>query len=158
MRRRFNRAAVGATGVLAAIVATAIVDLRDEQPSRPGIEVPQAGSFDGVPPGDRRPRVPTVFIPTVPPVAVTSASSVVQTPTTAAPPSVRQVRPPAKNPPVVATPPKKTAPPGTTSTTSPTPSYWDGVAHYARKFHKHHRDSDDDRRGDRGGRGDGRHR
>ncbi|ONI75009.1 hypothetical protein ALI144C_40280 [Actinosynnema sp. ALI-1.44] len=154
---------MGTVGVLAVIVATAIVNPHEEQPYRPRIEVPEAGAFDGARPGGK-PQAPTVFIPVVPPVAVTSASSAVRIPVQ--PPPVQPVDPPKKNPPSPAPPvattssePKPTTPSRTT--TPQGPSYWDVAAFYAYKFYEYYRDNNDDngygRRGGSRGRG-GRHR
>nr|WP_042197291.1 hypothetical protein [Kibdelosporangium sp. MJ126-NF4]CEL22864.1 hypothetical protein [Kibdelosporangium sp. MJ126-NF4]CTQ90004.1 hypothetical protein [Kibdelosporangium sp. MJ126-NF4] len=160
MRRKVNWAVIGATGVLAAIVATTLVSQHDSAPRSPKITVPQANGLESSQPGDAKPQTPTVYIPIVPPVAVTSASSAVQTPAqppAAAPSSETPVRPveqvvaPKKNPPAAPVPPKntvsptKTVPPKTTtSKPSQGPSYWDVFVYFAGRAYEYYHDEYDD--------------
>ncbi|CAM3880375.1 hypothetical protein KIPE111705_29600 [Kibdelosporangium persicum] len=115
MRRRLSWAAVGTSGVLAVIVATTMNTPPDSEPRRTKITVPQAEELNGHLPRHDRGQPETVFIPVVPPVAVTSATSTVPSPPKPAPK-------PKKTPPSPPPPPAKTTPPRMAPAT---PSYWD---------------------------------
>lgn len=122
MRRRLSWAAVGTSGVLAVIVATTMTNQSDSAPQAGKIIVPQAGELDGYIPSRDKTEQETVFIPIVPPVAVTSASSTVPPPPP--PPKQQRKQTPAPKP-------KKTTPaPAPPKTTPDYPSYWDAYWSY----------------------------
>ncbi|WP_125728168.1 hypothetical protein [Kibdelosporangium aridum] len=132
MRRRLSWAAVGTSGVLAAIVATTMSNQSGSEPQRGKIIVPQAEELNGyIPSTDEKP--PTVFIPVVPPVAATSATSTVPPPP---PPPPRKQTPAPK--------PKKPAPPPPTTVAPPPaqrPSYQDRYwSYWYYHYYNSHRD------------------